>query len=257
MSVGTLTNQRQPTITINYENPVVLYLEKGDQIAWLPSHVALVRSDNQGSCTTQIKKFIDPKRTPTLEYESDPDSLCVPQDHEIPPSEAYLDSVGWSPDTAYRLKPHESILFTDARSKQSRLGSPIDPDEWLEIRPPWLAFVRNIDGAPSSSGTGALSIAEMIPLCKDQVVVYDDERYTKSIQPGDYWTFENDTLKKPDGRIDLAKFIDAPPALPRTRRLSTEDDEPAPAKLSSLQISRAEEMKNVAITRSSNRGATG
>jgi len=97
----------------------------------------------------------------------------------------------------------------------------------------------------------------MIPLRKDQVVVYNDERYTKSIQPGDYWTFENDTLKKPDGRIDLAKFIDAPPALPRTRRLSTEDDEPAPAKLSSLQISRAEEMKNVAITRSSNRGATG
>ena len=81
-------------------------------------------------------------RTPTLEYESDPDSLFVPQDHEIPPSEAYLDSVGWSPDTAYRLKPHESILFTDARSKQSRLDAPTVPNEWLEVRSPCLAFVR-------------------------------------------------------------------------------------------------------------------
>ena len=114
MSVGTLTNQRQPTITINYENPVDLYLKEGDQIAWLPSQVALVRDDNRGSYSSQIKNFIDPQRRPTLEYESDPDSLFVPQDHEIPPSEAYLDSVGWSPDAAYRLKPHESILFTDA-----------------------------------------------------------------------------------------------------------------------------------------------
>jgi len=248
MSAGNSTNPRQPTITIDYENPVVLYLEKRDQIAWLPSHVALVRDDNQGSYSSQIKNFIDPKRRPTLEYESD--SLFVPQEREIPPSEADLDLCGWSPDTAYRLKPHESILFTDAGSKQSRLDAPTVPNEWLEVRSPCLTFMRNIDGAPSSSDTGPLSIAEMIPLRKDQVVVYDDERYTKSIQPGDYWTLEDDTLKKPDRRINLAKFIDAPTAHPVTSRSSTKEDVPDQSQLSPLESSRADQVVNRAITRS-------
>jgi hypothetical protein len=255
----------KPQLDIEYPERVTMIIEDGDKIMRLAPHIALRRQDTEGSITSEIKHFINPKspeKWPRLHYDSG--SLFIPEEREVPPSEADLTAASWSPHDRYRLKQGESVTFDDTHGNPCTL-CPTDANEFVEIVPQSIAVLRPDPRIASIASESERAdeddgFLHVLPLIDDPPVTLDGPRpgwpFCDTIDFGKPLTWVNGKVKRLLKPIDVKRFIDTPSIRSMSEALLAVTTKTPTRRGSTLAETRAAAMSYRATTRASARTET-